>query len=322
MWVQVWHPIGSWSNNGCQCRIIFLEMPAISCRCSIHFPRFSMIFLWFSMIFHDFPSIFRMIFLGLFTDVFVAVVLVAHRSFGMPSAVLRVWMPSLGAGCGAGCCAGCCFLKIRTLILLDRTINININIYIYVYVIYIYILYYIICIYIYVYSCLFILSLFNHVMPAPHRSLFVTLGRVTLIKASAAALVLNFAGESPGGIARRAICPFRGLPKNNGFICIMMIYIDLYRCLWIYYGLSPIYWYYVAAWKFTNMENDDQSWDQWKPKLRKWNPQVHWQHWVTDRADCRVWCLGSEPKIILDRWIKHGRDKTMWCYMILPSGYD
>jgi hypothetical protein len=66
----------------------------------------------------------------------------------MPSAVLRVWMPSLGAGCGAGCCAGCCFLKIRTLILLDRTINININIYIYVYVIYIYI-YYIICIYIY-----------------------------------------------------------------------------------------------------------------------------------------------------------------------------
>jgi hypothetical protein len=24
----------------------------------------------------------------------------------------------------------------------------------------------------------------------------------------------------------------------------------------------------------------------------------------------------------LDRWIKHGRDKTMWCYMILPSGYD
>ena len=81
-----------------------------------------------------------MIFLGLFTDVFVAVVLLAHRSFGMPSAVLRVGMPSLGAAGGAACC----FLKIGTLILLDRTINININInimlYIYIYyVVYIYI---------------------------------------------------------------------------------------------------------------------------------------------------------------------------------------
>ena len=37
-------------------------------------------------------------FQGLFTDVFVAVVLIAHRSFGMSPAVLRVWMPSTEPG--------------------------------------------------------------------------------------------------------------------------------------------------------------------------------------------------------------------------------
>ena len=299
---------------------------------SNHFSRnachFLSMFHPFSTIFHDFPMIF-------YDFPWFPI----HFPNDFPRTIHRCICRS-GSRCAsiiwdAFCCSSCLDaqsrsrlrsrLLCRLLFLKDTNADIARSYYkykyIYMYMLFIYILYYM-YIYIYVYSCLFILSLFNHVMPAPHRSLFVTLGRVTLIKASAAALVLNFAGESPGGIARRAICPFRGLPKNNGFICIMMIYIDLYRCLWIYYGLSPIYWYYVAAWKFTNMENDDQSWDQWKPKLRKWNPQVHWQHWVTDRADCWVWCLGSEPKIILDRWIKHGRDKTMWCYMILPSGYD
>ena len=68
-------------------------------------------------------------------------------------------------------------------------------------------------------------------MPAvPHRSLFVTLGRETLIRASAAALVLNFAGESPGGSGRAS---GRG-PKIAD---LYGIYMDL---LWDYPRLSHL----------------------------------------------------------------------------------
>ena len=84
--------------------------------------------------------------------------------------------------------------------------TVYVYVYIYIHYVYIYIYYcvyiYIMCI-IYIYMYIVDSCLLNHVMPAvPHRSLFVTLGRETLIRASAAALVLNFAGESPGGSGR------------------------------------------------------------------------------------------------------------------------
>ena len=133
--------------------------------------------------------------------------------------------------------------------------------------------------------------LLNHVMPAvPHRSLFVTLGRETLIRASAAALVLNFAGESPGGSGRAS---GRG-PKIAD---LYGIYMDL---LWDYPRLSHLLIfccrlevYTHGKWWSIIRSVKTQAAIEFVCEIHRCT-QVHWQHWVTDRADCWVWCLSSK----------------------------
>ena len=161
---------GTQSDHGettCQCRIIFLEIPAISCRFSIHFP------MECPSIFHDFPwfsydfPMFSIHFPGF----------PIHFPNDFPRTIHRCICRS-GSRCAsiiwdAFCCSSCLDaqsrsrlsrLLCRLLFLKDRNadiarsyykyINININIYINKYIyIYVYIMLYIyVCVFMFIYS--------------------------------------------------------------------------------------------------------------------------------------------------------------------------